>query len=168
MTLSARYDHKKLGIMLVLSLLLLAASYELALNPAPLIYSVAQVAVIIFAFLTGLVVVRFFDPNEVLRVDENGVYDRRLVDRTIPWNVISDIKEIRFFGLRFFAVVTRVPAETFMTSRLKRRMAWMNEKTGFHPLGINTIGLTVSARDLDQALASYAPKDPDDDPTAEP
>ncbi|MDJ0931987.1 STM3941 family protein [Breoghania sp.] len=167
MILSAKYDRKKLTLLLVACLVFLAVSFELSLQSDPFIYSVAQVAFLFFLILTGLMAYRFTDNREILRIDENGVFDRRLVDQTIPWSAVDDIKEIRLIGPRFFAVISHEPVQSFITSGLKRRMAWLNGKLGFYAIGINTTGLTTNYTEVHEAFAAYAPEHPEDDSDAE-
>ncbi|PTW61671.1 hypothetical protein C8N35_102386 [Breoghania corrubedonensis] len=158
MTLSARYDRKKLTVLLIVSLVFTGVSYALAMTSDPFVFGVAQVAFLFFVGLTFLNLIRLMDDREVLRIDEAGVFDRRLADETIPWRVVEDVKEIRMLGLRFFAVVSREPITSFIKTRFKRMMAWLNSKLGFHPVGITTHGLNISYADLHEAFAAYAPK----------
>lgn len=166
-TLSARYDRTKLLLLLLVSILFTAASYGLTRQLDPFVYAVAYVAFVFFVLLILLTIYRLFDPREILRIDETGIYDRRIADQTIPWQVVEDVKEKKLLSLKFFAVDTSAPISDFITSRPKRLMAWANGKLGFFPVGINTNGLAVTHTELHDAFAAYAPEKPETDGESE-
>ena len=157
MTLSVKYDRKKVALLLVLSIVFTGVSYGLALTSDPFVFGVAQVAFIFFIVLTLLNMIRLMDEREVLRIDETGLFDRRLVDETIPWDVLTSMKEVRLIGLRFYAVAGTEPVSTYITSRPKRWMARVNGLLGFYPIGISATGLATDHARIGEALAAHLP-----------
>ncbi|WP_321502740.1 STM3941 family protein [Breoghania sp.] len=158
MPLSAHYDRKKLTILLAASLGFMALSLVLAQTDDPYIFATAQVTFLFFVGLTVFVLARFLEKREILHIDENGVFDRRIVDTTIPWSEVERLREVGKGKMRFISVTTTRATTDYITSGLKRKMMKLNEFIGFHAIGINANSIDVSFDEMRAAFAAFGPE----------
>ena len=96
---------------------------------------------------------RMFDKGVVLRIDDQGVFDRRVADRVIPWNAIADVSELEIRRQVSFGLVLDAPLDQFVDSKVKRMMAGVNKAFG-GDLYLTASGLDVSTDQLRTALRS--------------
>ncbi|WP_319773075.1 STM3941 family protein [Breoghania sp.] len=158
MPLSAHYDRKKLTILLAASFGFMALSLLLSQTDDPYIFATAQVTFLFFLGLTIFVLARFVERREILRIDENGVFDRRIIDKTIPWSEVERLRAIGKGKMRFISVTATRPTTEYITSGFKRKMMKVNEFIGFHAIGINANSINVSFDQMQTAFAAFGPE----------
>jgi hypothetical protein len=73
---------------------------------------------------------RFFDNDVVLTVDENGVLDRRRVDRPIPWSKISSSTVARLYGQKSIWLKLSAPLSDYTDGGWKRTSATLGSFAG--------------------------------------
>ncbi len=158
MPLSAHYDRKKLTTLLAASIAFMVLSLLLTQVKDPYIFATAQVTFLFFVGMTVFVLARFMEKREILHIDENGVFDRRIVDKTIPWSEIDRLREIGKGKMRFISVTATRPTTDYITSGFKRKMMKVNEFVGFHAIGINANSIDVTFDRMVEAFAAFGPR----------
>ncbi|MFD2184458.1 hypothetical protein [Rhodoplanes azumiensis] len=101
---------------------------------------------------------RIFDDAPVLSIDESGVYDRRWLDRPIPWDKItwSGVARIGFQSSIWLKLA--VPLSDYTSGGAKRRLANLGAFTGM--LVVNCSDLDVRAEAIQACIERYLPPKP--------
>lgn len=106
-------------------------------------------------------------PRPVIRISEDGVQDRRLGSRTIPWAAIREMKEVSAkLGSGTVFLEVRDPARFVGPSKgilwlvyaVRRLLQSDREQTGFLPLS-PPIALELGETSLREQLQAHAPHD---------
>ncbi|MBK5957741.1 hypothetical protein CCR97_05890 [Rhodoplanes elegans] len=115
----------------------------------------------ILLLLTPLVVRyirRIFDNAAVLSVDDSGLYDRRWLDRPIPWDKITWSGVSRIGVQSSIWLKLAVPVSDFTAGGSKRMLASLGAFTGV--LVLNCTDLDVRAEEIQASIEGYLPPKP--------
>lgn len=157
-SIRARYALPELSVLFMLAVAGSAASvlgaWRLGLSSwASLIYAVLALA-------SGYCAVRLVsmlrDRRTILEIDSNGILDRSLFDRPIPWHDVRAVKETRNFKQgRIFQVSLRRPLSDFADPQRLVRRRWLGRAYD-NDLQIRALGLTTSADAIRDVLRRHA------------
>jgi hypothetical protein len=113
----------------------------------------SAVLIPLFAYPGLLAVRRFFDTADILRIDATGLYDKRVVDRVVPWHAVAFVRETKIGYQRFFFVMLDEPVEHFVDSPFRRWwLRWFSWRGKF---SISAAQLRVATWQIRGALAVY-------------
>ena len=117
----------------------------------------AGMASVLFFGLVAVVAARaLFDKRPVLTIDETQVFDRRSMDRPIPWTEVAGIAETSINGKAFYYLDIGDPVDRFTTGRYKRWL--LNANQGFgRGVTVSPHSLNASPATVRDALLSHAP-----------
>lgn len=104
----------------------------------------------IFGAFTGIILVRTFDYEDMLRIGPSGIWYRDWSDDVIPWREISDVGTLRIRG-QTLILLSLVDPKRFPSSTARGRAAAMDRAiTG----GDIAITLMASDRTFEEAMAA--------------
>jgi hypothetical protein len=115
--------------------------------------------VVFFGVVSGLLLKRSFESVAALIVNQNGIFDRRVVDAMIPWTAIESAAERHFFGQHFVALYLSRPRQDFIRSPMKTMLALLNRPFGFGDINISFQALDISADSVRSAISHYVTLD---------
>lgn len=156
MTLMARYSAWRLALYLVGSVAL-AAGGALMLDHSragSTNFVLGLAASLFFAWAAVVLCLRLFDKREILVLDHRGLFDRRVVDKTIPWNAVSGVRERRIYKQVYFTISLARPVREFSGSRYKRFLLAINRPFG-GDLYVSARGLSVDTKRLRETLNTF-------------
>lgn len=132
------------GVLLSAASLWMAQEAELSV----LYRAVGVVGTVLFVGLTVLVVIRFFDRGEQLRVSSDGIYYKQWSEAVIPWDEVVSVTVWKY--RRQPAIILHLAdPRRFPSTTLLGRLAGANRRlTG----GDIAISLTPMDRGFDDAL----------------
>lgn len=159
--LSARYSRSKLLMYTALSIGFVLIGLWILRDPDPsgkALFS-AWVGIVFFGPVAFVLARRLSHEGEVLRVDRYGVFDRRAMDRPVPWGSIRGITERRVRHNVIFNLHLTRPLEDFIDSRARRAFMSLNGLLGWgrDTIAINANALTVSTDQLRAAITAHYP-----------
>lgn len=102
-----------------------------------------------------LYVLRLFDREPVLVIDETGIFDRRWVDRAIPWTGVAWSSVARIGGQSSIWLKLSTPLSDYTTGGSKGLFARLGAFTGM--LTLSCTELNVSADAIQTAIDQYLP-----------
>ena len=155
----ARYAIFKLALTAVGAALFVAVSGWMLGSPdfGDIIKFIAVIAILVFGGAGLYALVAIFDRRPVLTIDDTGVFDRRSMDRKVPWSEVHGISAITVRGKPFYYLDVGEPLNRFTDNGLKRWFLGLNQ--GFSK------GITVSPHSLDvapgairEALEAHSPE----------
>lgn len=146
MRLTALYSPSKIALNLALMVIMVAV-FAMAMIPGKASSSlvVGLLGTCAFGLWAVLIVAKLFDSREILVIDSYGIFDRRFMDKPIPWSAITGFRESG--GSRttkFFLIDLSEPIDSFIDSKFKRLMNAINRPfrrgawTCDHSLTVNT------------------------------
>lgn len=138
-------------MMLVLGVLLSAVSLWIAQEAELSVLSraIGVIGTVLFASLGVLVVIRFFDRGEQLRVSSDGIYYKQWSETVIPWDQIVGVTVWQYRRQRAIILHLTDPRR-FPSTTVLGRLAGANRRlTG----GDIAITLTPMDRGFDETLA---------------
>jgi len=150
-----KYDRVSMGVTAVGCGIFAPASWYMAVNADE--WSEGAVfgylGVVVLAAFGVLAARAFFDPNDVLVIDQEGVLDRRSTDRMVPWSEIRGLRIWRSRLTRVHYVDVGDPVDRYTDGLLKKAWLIINQaiKQG---VVVNANGLNVSFEKVDEALRS--------------
>lgn len=139
-------------MMLVFGVLLSAASFWMAQDAelSVLHRAVGVVGTVLFVGLEVLVVIRFFDRGEQLRVASDGIYYKQWSESVIPWEQVVGVTVWQYRRQRAIILHLADPRR-FPSTTLLGRLARANRRlTG----GDIAISLTPMDRGFDEAMTA--------------
>lgn len=156
MALTARYSVRTLVRYLIGSFAFVAVGVWRTL-PSDSEISLRLGPSILFFGLTAVVFcLKLFDKRESLVVDHHGLFDRRVVDKPIPWSAVSGVKESRVRTRVFFNISLSRPVSEFVVSRRKGILIALNQRLG-GGVYISANALTVDTEQIRKALKAFMP-----------
>ncbi len=82
----------------------------------------------------------------IVRIGPEGIFDRRVLDRTVPWHAVANVEELRSVLVSIFLFTLNEPLEHFAASRRRRwRMKMVTVRYGGH--------VFIASGDLDASTA---------------
>lgn len=154
----ARYSLAKLLLTLLGAAGFVVACAWMLLSPVfgDIIKFMAVVGALFFGAVAVYALVALFDRRPVLSIDEGGVFDRRSMDRKIPWSEVEGISRVLVRGKAFYYLDIGQPADRFTSHGLKRWLVNLNQ--GFADgLVVSPHSLDVKAKAVETALETYSP-----------
>ncbi len=155
----ARYAVAKLMVTAIGAALFVALCGWLLAGDLPasdVVRFAAMVGVVFFAAVGAVAARSLFDRRAVVTIDETGVFDRRSMDRKVPWSEIEGVEAISVRGKPFYYLNVGDPVDRFTTSGLKRWL--LNANHGFASgVAVSPHSLDVAPQAIREALVRYAP-----------
>jgi hypothetical protein len=101
----------------------------------------------------GRLVWQLAQRRPVLEIGPDGVLDRRLSPRVLPWSAVRGVGRTRVRRQEFVTLDLIPGAEQgYFTGRTNRLVHWINQRAGFRGLHLNTVGLRCTADELYEAV----------------
>lgn len=117
----------------------------------------ALICIIFFGFTSIMMIIRLFNKNPGLIINEKGIYDNStaLALGFIPWKDIKDIKIVNINNGKFILIVLRNPIEYLnkTTQWIKLRGIKMNYKYHGTPICFSANSLKIKTINLYSLLA---------------
>ena len=153
------------SLLLILGGLVLIAGAALMLaggisglpNPMAVLYLIIGAAgVLLFVPGVGRLVWQLGQRRPIVEIGPDGVLDRRLSARTIPWRVIRHVRGTAVHNQRFVTLdLAPGAAEEFITGPAHRLLHRINQRSGFPGMHVSTVGLRCTAEELYEAVLRH-------------
>lgn len=153
MTKVKLYYSKWKGLKLILlsSFFVLPGIWMLLKGEEPLWLWIASVLFFGLGYIVGAYLL--FDRRAQIIIDEQGVFDRSILNESIPWSAIQNAYLFGVSNQRFIALVL---ASSF---KPKIKLGWrqritgrLNKSAGFNRYNLNTAQIAVPSEDLEDFL----------------
>jgi hypothetical protein len=152
--LTAHYSKPKLLLFELGALAFVAAGLLLLTRPDPPLRYVlgGSAATMFFGVCATIIARRLFETRPVLVIDREGIFDRRAIDRVLPWHSITTISEARIRHQRFYFVQPSHPLREFISQPLKRWLIGLNRPWAGRGFFVSASGLNVSHEQIGEAI----------------
>ena len=159
-TATFRYSVVKTLILAVIMAVLTLFPFGVALNSGaePGFIVVLAVTSVFFGGWLLAMLARLFWRGPVLIVSKEGVRDRRIGPKTIPWARVRQVYVFKARSQAFLAVVTDAPADfAAPPGPLERLSLWVNDTLRLPRFSLSLLGLDASQRTIMLALRRFMP-----------
>ncbi len=136
---------KGLKLIGLTSLFVIPSIYFIAANE-PEMKTFSSVAICFFGWGYPIGLYKILDRRPHLVINEIGIFDRSLGDKTINWEVISDAYIAQVHGIEFICLSVDSSFELQeKTSKIKKMVAAANESLGFQEYNISLENVSVKS-----------------------
>lgn len=139
------------------SVLMLAGSIPGLPHPLAVVYLVIGVAgLLLFVPGVGRLVWQLAQRRPIVEIGPDGILDRRLTPRLIPWSAVRHVHPTAVQRQRFVTLVLAPgAAEELITGRMQRLLHRLNQRSGFPGLHVSAVGLRCTADELYEAVLRH-------------
>ena len=136
---------------------MLAGSIPALPGPGAVLYLVLGVAgLLIFVPGVGRLGWQLVQRRPIVEIGPDGILDRRLSSRPIPWTAVRGVRHTAVQRQRFVTLdLAPGAAGTLITGRVNRVMHRLNQRSGFPGVHLSTVGLSCTASELAAAIERY-------------
>lgn len=153
------------GLLLILGGLALIAGAALMLagsiaglpHPLAVLYLIIGAAgLLLFVPGVGRLVWQLAQRRPIVEIGPDGILDRRLTPRLIPWALVRQVHPTAVQHQRFVTLVLAPgAAEELITGPVQRLMHRINQRSGFPGLHVSAVGLRCTADELYDAVLRH-------------
>ncbi|MFY1045394.1 STM3941 family protein [Chryseobacterium sp. GP-SGM7] len=131
------------------------------MRPVPRVLS-GLLFVILFGFLGVILLIRLFNRNPGITINEKGIIDNTSFFGLgfIPWKDIKDIKTVRINNGDFILILLKNPSDYINSTTywLKRKLLKTNFKYHYTPLCMSVNSLEINFNELHKLLVNNMEK----------
>lgn len=155
-----RYNRVKLGILTILSAILSVAPLATLIGARPE-WSMALLLLgvgVFFGLWGAIFAAQLQQGGVVLSITRDGILDRRIGPKTIPWRDIREVYLYRARSQRFMAVIVDDPKKYAEPPGWADAMVlWANQTIGLAQFSLPLLGLEGTAAHVLAAVMEYLP-----------
>jgi len=163
---SFRFSFVKVPILALFALILAAGALAglIASDHNPVMAATLVLVFVFFTLWAAGIASQLIGGGAVLRISDDGIFDRRIGPHTIPWSEIEEIYLFRARSQRFIAVVVKDPQRYAAPQRWADKLSlWINLRIGLPQFSLSLMGLNGSASRVLSAVLAHLPEQYDRD-----